>query len=401
MNKSFALALAAGLFSATFSMAGQPADSATWDQTDFALRLFRRAGGTNTVNFIVSPYSASSALGLAASGAAGETADEMARMLSIKPTASNTVLDILGETRGTLLASTNASAILETTDSFWPELSFGIEPDFSKKAAKRMGAFVRPIPMDAKGQAEINAFVDEATHGRIPVTFAAPPEPSTRLIILNTVYFNGKWRKAFEKTDTQEMVFHGPAGDKTTPFLRQTDDFPYSKEKGFSVLRLPYGDGAFEMAILLPEKGVSLASLESALTPDVLRKALRKANTPEKVAVEIPKFEFSSTIPLNGPLQAMGMKKAFSGAAEFPGISRTEGLQISDVFQKANVTVDEKGTVASAVTAILMCRAMPMPVEPVLFRADRPFLFLIRHGETGQILFIGRVASPVPPAETK
>ena len=394
-----AIAMAISLLAGLTSYAAQPAPLPAWDQADFALRIFRQAAGTNGENFIISPYSASSALGLAAYGANGDTAKEMQQMLRMNPTPSNSVLDILGSARETLLSATNATAILETTDSFWPELSFTIEKDFIEKAAKRMGAFVRPIPMNADGQTEINGFVARATHGRIPVTFAMPPDPSTRLIILNTVYFNGKWMYPFEKADTTDSIFHAPKGNKKTPFLRQTEDLPYYKAKDYAVLRLPYGDGDFEMAVFLPEKGITLKDFETSLTADKLRDAFIQSNTRENVSVEIPKFEFATTIPLNAPLQAMGMKKAFSAKAEFPGISRKEGLLISDVFQKANVTVDEEGTIAAAVTAIAMCKAMPMPAKPILFRADRPFLFVIRHGETGQILFIGRVTSPVPPSK--
>ena len=401
MSKHLPLVFLTGLFAGFVACAGQPATSPAWDQTDFALRIFRQAAGTNGENFILSPYSASSALGLVASGASGETAAEMRKMLCMSETASNSVLDVLASTRKELLASTNETAILETTDSLWPALSFPIERTFMDDASDSMGAFVRPIPMDANGQKQINDFVCEATHGRIPVTFAQPPDGATRLIVLNTVYFNGKWTKTFKKTDTSDEIFHSPEGDKKTPFLRQTEDFPYFKGEDFAILRLPYSDGAFEMAVLLPDEGTSLGAFEASLSAEKLREALASANESEYVNVELPKFEFASTIPLNAPLQAMGMKKAFSGAAEFPGISREKGLLVSDVFQKANVTVDEEGTIAAAVTAIAMCKAMPMPREPLLFHADRPFLFLIRHGETGQILFIGRVTSPVPPADKK
>lgn len=150
------------------------------------------------------------------------------------------------------------------------------------------------------------------------------------------------------------------------------------------------------MLVLLPEKGMDFASFEKELSLKKLR-ALQAAFKDEVVDLALPKFELESTADLTNPLQAMGMKKAFSWQADFSGISRDIPLSISQVFQKANITVDEEETEAAAATDVVIERIMLPPRPTVSFRADRPFFFVIRHRKTNLVLFLGRVEKPITP----
>ena len=365
----------------------------------FALTLFQQASRNTSENFVISPYSVSAAFGMTAFGARGQTFSEMAEALGFSSKDPEALLALLSAREKTLSASTNEQVRLECSNSLWPERRFSLNPGFVSPIAKSLGATVNPITMDSVGQQAINEAVSKATHGRIPVTFTAPPSAATALILINTVYFNGKWMYPFSKDKGVELPFESPKGKVNRPFLSQTRTFPLYEDDDFSLLRLPYKDADFEMALILPKAGKCLADLERSLTAENLYSALKKSSM-ERVKVQIPKFEFASTIPLVSAMKKMGMKLPFTGEADFSGISEKGGLSISDAFQKANVTVDEEGTVASAVTAISVMRSSFRP-NPKLFtfRADRPFLFLIRHFYSREILFIGRVTDPTPPVK--
>lgn len=374
-----------------------------WDHEAFALKLFQTAAKDQNENFVISPYSVASAFGLAASGAKGETATEMQQALGFSKEVANDLLPILAKNQQELFSKTNQYAKLELSNSLWPEMSFSLDPAFVAQAVQQLGAKIQPIPMNNVGQKMINNTVSEATHGRIPTTFTEPPNPNTRLILINTIYFNGKWMSPFNQSDVDNLPFSSPKGEIKVPFLRQVKTLPFYEDQQFSLLRLPYRGQTFEMVFLLPNSKLPLADFERTLASATLHSAIDKSSV-NRVDIELPKFEFDATISLNATMQEMGMKRAFSPSADFSGITKKEGkeLFISDAFQKANITVDEEGTVASAVTAIAMMRAaLPPRTPPKEFHADRPFLFLIRHVSTGQILFLGRVTSPTPPAEKK
>lgn len=365
-------------------------------QVDWSAELFRRAAPPSG-NALVSPFSAAAVLSLAATGANGRTAEEMAKTLGF-PDMVGLLQSWPGIFRA-LDATANEQVQLEITQSLWPQRQTAdkLNPRFVSYAASAFQAGVTPIDMNEAGQREINAFVKKATHGRIPELFSAPPDPATQLLLINTVWLKAKWEHAFEKHQTQPLVFHAPEGDRTVPFLQKVEVFDLAATNGVTALRLPYAGGALEMLVVLPEEGKSLSDVERDLSIRWLR-ALDAALTPRPVQVQLPKFEFASSADLTQPLIAMGMGRAFSGEANFSGISREVPLMISQVFQQANITVDEEGTEAAAATAVMMMKAALAPRPEVTFRADRPFLFLIRAKDAGTILFLGRVASPTAPA---
>ena len=150
------------------------------------------------------------------------------------------------------------------------------------------------------------------------------------------------------------------------------------------------------MVMLLPKDG-DLHSLEGSLDADSLDSWEQELSN-QTVQVYVPKFTFEDSYSLGDTLQGMGMKQAFSDAADFSGISGRKDLKIDSVVHKAFISVDENGTEAAGATAVIMVGTMVSPGHnppptPV-FRADHPFIFLIQDQETGAILFMGRVADP-------
>ncbi|HSY43034.1 MAG TPA: serpin family protein, partial [Candidatus Acidoferrum sp.] len=160
------------------------------------------------------------------------------------------------------------------------------------------------------------------------------------------------------------------------------------------VLELPYTGGEVSMVVLLPTKVDGIGELEKQLTTPNLAKWTAHFES-QKVRVFLPKFKVTSEFSLGDTLAAMGMPDAFMyGKADFSGMDGKQDLFIGKVVHKAYVDVDEDGTEAAAATAVVMTLAAAMPAEPLVFRADHPFLFLIRDNQTGSILFLGRVMDP-------
>ena len=217
----------------------------------------------------------------------------------------------------------------------------------------------------------------------------------TRLVLTNAIYFKSNWATKFSKAATKDGPFRLTA-DKSVdvPMMHLSCELAYAENDDVQMLELPYIDNDLSMTIVLPKKVDGLADIEKG-------QAFRRTGLAEqtvKVDLTLPKFKFSSEFSLADTLKAMGMTDAFDGSkADFSGITDKEKLFISAVIHKAFVAVDEDGTEATAATAVVMTAADGhghAPQEPKVFKADHPFAFMIRHGSTGEILFIGRVANP-------
>jgi serpin B len=174
--------------------------------------------------------------------------------------------------------------------------------------------------------------------------------------------------------------------------MQQKADFKYAEPEGAQVLELPYVGDRLAMVIVLPRAADGLPALEAELSPARITEwvlALRS----RKVQVALPRFTTRARFELSDVLAAMGMPTAFTGAADFSGMSRAGGLSISSVIHEAFLDVGEAGTEAAAATAVVMTRSMPIGAPPA-FTADRPFLYFIRDTRSGQLLFVGRVVDP-------
>jgi serpin B len=215
----------------------------------------------------------------------------------------------------------------------------------------------------------------------------------TRLVLTNAIYFKGKWATPFKPEQTQEAPFTLLSGEKVNvPMMHQTAHFGYMETDTIQVLELPYVNNDLSMVILLPKKPDGVNELEKGLTSETITgwlAGLRK----REVQVYVPRFKLTSEFSLAETLSAMGMPDAFSTKADFSGITGNRDLFISAVVHKAYVEVNEEGTEAAAATGVAMKLTAVAPPPPV-FRADHPFVFLIRDNQTGSILFLGRTANP-------
>ncbi|MBI4864690.1 MAG: serpin family protein [Candidatus Riflebacteria bacterium] len=369
----------------------------------FALELYTRLAKGEKGNFFFSPASIHTALAMAYAGARGATADEMSRVLHFGLDQKD-----LHPTFASLINTLNSPPLgfdqkpvyqLCVANALWGQKGFPFEAAFVDLVKKSYGAglhdtdFVKP----EEARKTINDWVAEQTRDKIQDLIPAGLlQASMRLVLTNAVYFKAAWAETFDKSATQDRPFTTGAGQKVQiPMMRQERHFNYSETDDVQILELPYIRNALAMSIFLPKTKDGLGQFEAKLASQPLSDWLGKLGN-VKVDVSLPRFKFTSSFGLGDTLQAMGIKAAFSSdLADFSGMTTAEKLFIAAVVHKAFVAVDEEGTEAAAATAVAMDGgAMPRPEEPKVFLADHPFIFLIRHLETGEVLFVGRVVNP-------
>jgi len=237
------------------------------------------------------------------------------------------------------------------------------------------------------------------TDGRIP-GFLDSLSPDTRLILANAVMFKGAWEVEFQKSLTKPGPFAGLDGSLTeAPLMHTTDTFDCAQTEGCRALRMPFKEGPFALIVLLPERS-QFQAFEKALNSERLERIdaeLSKSHGRFRVQVTVPRFHFENDHDLIPPLRAAGLRAPFGPGADFNRLTSKASLQVGAVRQKAMVNLDEKGAEAASVTSSGIDLGEPTPEElpPLIeFRADHPFLFLIRDITSGTVLFLGRCVKP-------
>jgi len=378
------------------------AKSAASASNRFALDLFR-ALPKDGQNRFFSPYSISEALAMTREGAAGETAKEMDRVfhfLKRRAAAQAALRKGLAPPKLNRRDGTSAPAYrLQVANALWGHSTSTFVPAFLEELAGRYAAplerldFTRP----PEARKRINDWVAKMTQDKIKgIVPEGKPSRDTRLALVNAIYFKARWAKAFSEHETRDAPFR-LEGAKSTPakFMNRTEEYAYGEGAQVQVLELPYEGGAVSMVVILPKKRGGLAAVEKSLDSRTLSRWLELES--RQVAVSLPRFRYTVPLNLSKILSAMGMPTAFGPEADFSQMCSSERLCMGPVLHKAFVAVDEKGTEAAAATVVLMKRELaPAPGKAISFRADHPFLFLIRHRVTGAILFMGRVCNPNP-----
>ncbi len=362
----------------------------------FAFDLYKRLREQDS-NLFFSPASISTALAMTYAGAAGSTEKQMAQVLRY-----NLPAEQLHSGYGTLIKILNSRQPgyeLTLANRLWANKGYPLQQDFLTLTREKYGSELAQV--DFADQTEearrtINTWVAEQTRGKIEDLI--PPgvlDAMTRLVLTNAIYFKGAWAEEFSPNATQEAAFHLSSDRRTTAHLmHQTDSFRYAAIEDLQILELPYAGGDLSMIILLPTQVDGLPQLEDQLTAENLKSWLSRLRK-RQVEVFLPKFKLTSQFALSQTLQALGLTLPFSDQADFSGISTAEDLMISEVIHQAYVDVNEEGSEAAAATGVILRpTAAPLPQEPVTFRADHPFVFVIRDNRTDTILFLGRVTNP-------
>lgn len=346
-------------------------------------------------NLFFSPYSISSALAMTYGGARGETAEEMAKALHFTLGADKTHPAFSELSSEFDKIQKKGQVQLHIANSLWPQKDYRLLPEYLLLTEQHYGVSITPVDyVKATEQARklINTWVEDKTKDKInDLIGPGALDPATVLVLVNAIYFKGNWASQFDPKRTTESEFTISGDVKTqVSMMYQKGKFGYGEIEGARLLELPYVGKELSMVIILPEKSDGLSKIEDQLTLKNLDSWDTRMSE-QDVNVYLPKFKLTwGTFELNEPLQALGLRKAF-GPADFSGMNGTKTLFIGLVLHKAFVEVNEEGTEAAAATAVVMKRGIP---RIHTFKADHPFLFLIRDNVTGSILFLGRVLDP-------
>ena len=365
--------------------------------TAFGINIFSEMSKEETgENLFISPLSISIALGMALNGAKGETYDEIRDVLKH----SGLSLEEINKSYQGLISLfpyLDHAVTLDIANSSWNRQGFNVEPDFLERLEKYFDAEVRELDFNKPEAVDIiNNWVAQKTNDLIQEIIEAI-DPLTMMYLINAIYFKGSWTAEFDPDDTRDDDFTRADGTKIPiKMMEQENDFYYLYNDLFQAVDLPYGDGLFSMTILLPHEEISVDEIADELSEDIWNDWMNSFPDEKKgIKLQLPRFTMEYKKSLVGVLKTLGMEKAFSpNEADLSGIStQYDDLHISDVIHKTYLKVNEEGTEAAAVTAIVVG---PISVEPSIpvVRIDRPFILAIREHHSGSILFIGKVYEP-------
>lgn len=355
----------------------------------------------------ISPASISTAFGLAYAAARGTTAEDIAATLHYPTDISD-----FHKSYGQLLGSMQLSAkgrTMAVNNAIWLQHRLPVREEYLALVNANYGAGLQRVDYVGDPEAArsaINGWVESETNNRIK-DLLSPLDITkwTRSVLVNTIYFKADWAEPFDKAATKEGEFKLSSGKQIMlPLMNQRNSFGYAEKNGVQALSMGYRGGETEMVILLPKPG-RMSSLEKTIAKDGFAPWLATLNESYGIdtIVTLPKFKIEKRYDsVADTLKAMGMVEPFEGDADFTAMKPVNlasndpndwNLKISKVIHQVFVEVEEKGTEAAAATAIMqivVVSARRNPPQPKTFRADHPFVFLIRDRRTAAILFVGR-----------
>jgi len=362
-------------------------------QLAFAIDLFRESDGAAPgTNRLLSPISVAMALAMTANGAEGETQAEMLRALHLD--------GLTGDERNRsyrvlldLLTHSGEEARVLIANSLWGNERVTFADSFLSSARESFDAEIAAVDMGApETPKRINDWVSEQTEGQIDSIVEPPLDPDTIMFLLNAVYLDANWAYPFPEDNTSKRPFTRADGmSEEVDMMHLYEQLGYLEGDGFEAVRLPYKDQALSMYLFLPAPSTSLEGWLEQLTPDAWEGWLRDFGLAAG-DLRLPKFTAEDEIALNDPLEALGMKLALDrDRADFSRMAGDPGdIYLHEAKHKATIKVNEKGTIAAAVTSIEI-RPSSAPSETFELEFNRPFFYAIRDERTGVLLFMGTV----------
>lgn len=343
-------------------------------------------------NIMISPASVGIALGMAYNGAESTTMEAFGEVLNYNGLTREEVNEITRELIAVLLTNTKGN-LLEIANSIWYNKGFPVKQEFMDLNSNYYKAQVRELDFSkASALNTINDWVNASTNEKID-EIIDHIDPSTMMILINAIYFNCLWEVQFDPKDTYDAPFYRENGTNFAyvDMMKLEDNFNVAYSDNFRAVELPYKNKKFSMFLFLPDEGIPVNDLAAELDGPTWNNWLDKFHEINKYNIELPRFEFEFDRSLKEDLKSMGLQIAFTGEADFSGISKTP-LLISDVIHKTYIKVNEEGTEAAAVTAVTMDLTSAGPGS--VLRFDRPFLFAITENSSKSILFMGKVSEP-------
>lgn len=382
--RNFAKAvMAAAMMAGAAACGPKYVEPAEGSETGFALSFFRSVNEIVEYdkNYVISPYSAGVALSMLAEGAEGQTRVEFDDALN---NCMFRAIDLGG----------NDTVLVKSANSLWLDDNFSVRNRYVGLLQKDFDAFVDVLPFsDPATVKAINNWCSENTNGKID-NIIDKLRPDMVMVLANALYFNAPWVKAFAPEATKEAVFHGLAGDTKVQMMNTKSTFRYAEYMGCQMVELPYEGGRYAMYVVLPPRNWDANSIIPHIGESVYDAAMNMLSDRE-VVLRMPKVKLETSLILNEAIQKMGVKSAFTSAADFKGISAMGPLVLDQVKQKCYIDIAEKGTEAAAVTVaqIRLTAARPGAQTAAVMTVDRPYLFFIADHETSNILFAGKVVN--------
>jgi serpin B len=355
---------------------------------EFAFDLFRTGNvAQHKSNVFISPLSASMALGMTANGANGATYDEMRTALRLS---GATREDVNGGYQSliALLKGLDPGTQFSIANSIWYEQTFPFNASFLDESKQYFDAKVQALDFTSPSAVTtINSWVSDQTNARIP-SILDSIDSSEVMFLVNAIYFKGIWQKQFDKSKTVDAAFHAADGTtQTVHMMARSAGVQSAFTSEYSAVDLPYGNSAFTMTVVLPNQNTDIDTFAESFDQAKWNSLVGSLHQSD-MEVFLPRFRIEWQRGLNDDLRTLGMRLAFDNA-DFTRMSPLGNLLvITQVLQKTFVDVDEEGTEAAAATVV----GVGVTSAQAAFRADRPFMVVIRERFSGTILFIGKIA---------
>jgi len=338
-------------------------------------------------NVFFSSFSINQALTMAYFGADGATQDEIKNSLGYNDLSIEDVASYQKYLLKTYEKSGDTT--FYSANSMWIDDQIVVRDSYIDTMVDNFDAEVASIDLQGdKAVPTLNKWIDKRTKGMITKLFDQPFDPLARLVLMNAIYFKGDWTTPFDTDLTRDMAFNGQNKKSTVDMMYSDSEILGHENDDYKAISMPYGDDErFHMVAVIPNG--DLNEFIKNQTTESLSKVITTFDTKDEVRILFPKFELEEKVELSDTLKALGINTAFKPGADFSQISDTP-LFIDEVLHKAKIKVDEEGTEAAAVTAIVMkCESVPM--NQFEFIADKPFLFFIMDTENDIVLFTGVV----------
>lgn len=358
----------------------------------FAFTLFNKACSNEAKeNLLYSPLSVSMALSMVMNGAEGNTKTGMQKTLGFGKVENSKVNEFY-KLMIQQLQHTDKQVVFNIANSIWYRNTFPFSTSFLSTNLNYYKAYISPLDFSSLSATKtINSWVNTKTNNEIP-TIIDNILPDQVMFLINAIYFKGLWRKQYDasKTTDQDFYCENKKVVKCKMMTQEEVYFPFYSNKIFTAVEMSYGHANFVMTVLLPKNGKTTSDVIGNITAKSW-KSMNDSLDFEEVKLNMPRFKISYETSLNSMLGAMGMADAFnSKVANFNRIYSHGGIYISEMKHKTTINVDEKGTVAAAITAE---RYVTLAI-PEMVNINKPFIFVISEKSTGTILFTGRIMDP-------
>jgi serine protease inhibitor len=363
--------------------------------TQFGFKLFSQIYRQQPDrNLFISPTSVAIALSMTYNGAAGETQRAMARTLELNGMSLEEINSANLALKSTL-ENLDKNVKLTIANGLWLQSGANLNSNFLQNTKQFYQAEVAELDFsDPRTPATVNTWVDRQTNGKIP-EIVDRLSPDTQVLLVNAIYFQGKWSQPFIARSTQNLPFTLLDGSKKKhPLMSQAGEYRYFKNDLFQAVSVPYGEGNVSLYVFLPKKEIGLSGLIDRLNTETWNQWIEEFSW-QTGSIKLPRFQLEYEITLNDTLKAMGMDIAFDGnRSDFSGMQTPPPyLAIDQVKHKTFVEVNEEGTEAAASTSVGIV-ATSVPPAPFEMLIDRPFFCAIRDEKTGTILFLGSIVNP-------